>query len=71
MKKIRVELSDENLTYINNNDLSITKTLNYLVEKILREDAPEEVEYVKKQIIELSKSPPKAVHHNSNKQKEV
>lgn len=51
MKKIRVELSEHNLDYINNNKLSVTKTINLLIQYVMREDAPGEVIHVKNRII--------------------
>lgn len=42
MEKIRTSITKDNLEYINNNDLSITKFINNLIEQMRIKDALKE-----------------------------
>ena len=59
MHKLRVELTDDNINFININKLSVTKILNNLVEFLRIEDASEEkideISKLKERIINCSR----------------
>jgi len=48
MKKIRIEITKENINYINTNNMSVTKFINTLINKFRKENLGEDDNEIKR-----------------------